>query len=296
MSTIAKTLFIGFLIFCAGSVQAGQKVYPKTEEALTQAFEKLNWEAEPKKYSLASSHGVYRLPEGLAILLGEEAKQFLFLNNGTEFPDTDALVIDPESSEQLIFSFFESGYVKDKDWKDLDADLLLEGISDSTEEANVERIKNGITALEIVGWAQKPSYDKNTRTAYWAIKATDKENGTIINAIALKLGRRGFNKFTWIGRPDQYNPSDGILREALNNYKFEKGFRYADYSTGDKIAAVGLASLVAVTAGSKSGKGVVAGILAMILIFAKKLWFLIFLPFVFFWNGVKRLFTGKQEP
>ena len=111
----------------------------------------------------------------------------------------------------------------------------------------------------------------------------------------MKLGRKGFSKLIWVGEAEQFNSSENLLREALNNHKFEKGFRYADYSSGDKIAAFGLASLVAVTAGSKGGKGVVAGILAMVLIFAKKLWFLIFLPFVFAWKWIKGLFTGRQE-
>lgn len=209
----------------------------------------------------------------------------MFLNNGSEYLDADALVLNPESMEQLIFSYFETGYVQDKDWSDLDAELLLEGVKENTEEANIARVKNGFTALEIVGWAQKPIYDKESRTAYWAIKINDKETGSAINAIALKLGRRGFNKFTWIGRPDQFNPSESLLKEALNNYKFEKGFRYADFSSGDKIAAVGLASLVAVTAGSKSGKGVVAGILAMVLIFAKNFGFLSSFPLYLFGIG-----------
>jgi uncharacterized membrane-anchored protein len=295
MPTLLRICIVGLVLVCAQSASAGQKVYPKTEDALNEAFDKLNWEVEPKKYTLASSHGEYALPEGLAMLLGEEAKQWLFLNNGTEFPDADALVINPDDYEQLIFAFFESGYVQDKDWSDLDADLLLEGITENTEEANAERTKNGFGALEIIGWVQKPIYDETSRTAYWAIKANDKKDGPIINAIALKLGRRGFNKLIWVGDPDKFNPSDGLLMEAINNYEFEKGFRYADYSMGDKIAAVGLASLVAVSAGSKSGKGVVAGILATLLIFAKKLWFLIFLPFIFVWNWIKGLFTGKRE-
>ncbi len=109
------------------------------------------------------------------------------------------------------------------------------------------------------------------------------------------MWRKGYSKIIWIGEADQFSSSENLLREALNDHKFEKGFRYADYSVGDRIAAFGLASLVAVTAGSKSGKGVVAGILATLLIFAKKLWFLIFLPFVFGWKRIKRLFTGRQE-
>jgi len=235
------------------------------------------------------------LPEGFLIFLDDNAKQFMFLNNGIEFPKIDAVVFNPKNLEQFLFSYFESGYVSDGDWSDLDPELLLEGISESTEEANIDRKKNGIPPLKIIGWVQKPIYDKNSKTAYWAIKVTDTNSGDIVNAIALKLGRRGFNKFVWIGEPDKFNPSESPLNIAIDNHNLQQGFRYADYSSGDKIAAVGLASLVAVTAGSKSGKGVVAGILATLLIFAKKFWFLIFLPFVFVWKWVKGLFSRGQD-
>ncbi len=294
MLSFFKTLLVGFLLLLIQSVQAAEKEYPKTEEALNQAFDELVWEIEAKKHSLTNSPEEYQLPEGLAILLGEDAQQFLFLNNGTEFPEINALVVDPVTFEQVTFSYDETGYVEDDDWSDLDADLLLEGIIESTNEANSERIKNGMSLLEVVGWVQKPVYDETTRTAYWAIKATDKTEGDIVNAIALKLGREGFTKFTWIGEPDQFNPAKGLLTDTLQNHNFEDGFLYADYSTGDKVAAFGLASLVAVSAGSKSGKGAVAGIFAMILIFAKKLWFLILVPFVLVWKKVKSFFTGQQ--
>jgi len=218
----------------------------------------------------------------------------LFLNNGTEFPESEALVLDPINMDQVVFSFFDEGYVSDDDWMDLDADLLLEGISESTEEANAQRVENGISTLEVIGWSQEPTYDESSRTAYWSIKFKEGP-GFTINAIALKLGRKGFSKLIWVGDPNQLNLSENSLSTALDNNEFKKGFRYADFSSGDKLAAFGLASLVAVTAGSKGGKGVVAGVLVTLLIFAKKLWFLIFLPIVFGWKWLKRLFTGRQE-
>ena len=293
LSLLAASQF-GLLLVGVQSAQAGQKVYPKTKEALEQAFQNLNWEREPKKYSLGDSHVEYRLPGGLEILLEEDARQFMFLINGVEYPVTEALVFDPVSNNQLIFEFHEQGYVSDDDWADLDADALLEGVTESTEEDNAQRIENGLSAVKVIGWSQEPTYDKSSRTAYWAIKAKE-GTSTIVNAIALKLGRKGFSKLIWVGDAEQFSSSENLLREALKNYKFENGFRYADFSTGDKVAAFGLASLVAVTAGSKSGKGVVAGILAALLIFAKKLWFLIFLPFVFAWKWIKRLFTAQRD-
>ncbi len=44
MASIIRTLFIGIIFLGSWSAQAGQKVYPKTEETLTQAFDKLKWE------------------------------------------------------------------------------------------------------------------------------------------------------------------------------------------------------------------------------------------------------------
>ena len=131
MPTFIRAALVGLLLVCVQSAQAEQKVFPKTEEALEQAFVNLNWEVEPKKYSLGDTHGEYRLPEGLFILREEDARQFLFLNNGTEFPDTDAIVFDPVSTNQLIFAYFDEGYVNDDDWADLDAGVLLEGITES---------------------------------------------------------------------------------------------------------------------------------------------------------------------
>ena len=79
----------------------------------------------------------------------------------------------------------------------------------------------------------------------------------------------------------------------LDDHSFDAGFLYADYEQGNKMAGFGLASLVALTAGSKNGKGVAAGLMATLLIFAKKLWFIIFLPFVFLWEKIKQKLGSK---
>jgi uncharacterized membrane-anchored protein len=289
MMTVCRIFLVAFLLVFAQPINAEQLKYPETQEALEKAFAELNWEGEPKQYTLTSSHGRYRLPEGLAIVRDDDARLFLFLNNGVEFPSSEAVVFDPDSGEQLVFTYFEQGYVRDDDWGNLDNDLLLEGISESTEEGNQERVKNGFEPMHVVGWAQEPTYDKSSRVAYWAIKAKE-ANGFVINAKAIKLGRRGHSELIWVGDPEQFTPLQGLLREAVDNHEFDQGYRYADFSAGDTVAAVGIASLVATAAGSKGGKGVVAGLLATLLIFAKKLWVLVFVAAAGVWAAVKRLF------
>lgn len=285
-----RVILVGFFLIFSQTAQAEQQKYPKTQEALFQAILKLNWETEPKEYSLAGSRGKYLLSEGLTLVRGEDAKRFMFLNQGTtEFKNVEAVAVDWNSGNQLIFMFIKSGYVKDDNWGNLDKDLLLEGIIETTEKSNQSRISRGFMPIENMTWAQEPTYEKSSKTSYWALKFNEGKKVTT-NAIALKLGRNGFSELIWVAPLKDLDFSGGLLREALNNYKFEKGFRYADFSAGDKIAAFGIASLVAVTAGSKSGKGVVAGIIAMLLIFAKKLWFIIFVVIAGIWAAIKRLF------
>ena len=284
-----------FLVVGSSTLEAKDRVYPQSEEELSKAYDQLNWQIEAKQYQLVKSNGSFQLSEGFGILLGDEAEQFLFLNNGTEFSDIDAVVLKGETGEELIFSFFETGYIKDDDWSNLDADALLEGVKEGTEEANAERSRNNVSKVHVIGWVQRPTYDEAMNTAYWAIRAKDEDGEEVINAIALKLGRKGFNKVTWVGSPEEFQPQSGLLMEALNDFHYDTGFKYADFSTSDKVAAVGLASLVAVTAGSKGGKGVALGAFAVALAFAKKLWFLIVLPFVGAWKWLKRKFTNHDN-
>ncbi|WP_417795086.1 DUF2167 domain-containing protein [Terasakiella pusilla] len=289
--------YLSILLVCLSlglastDVNAEGRAYPKTDEEFQKMVDALEWSIEPKTYEIVHSNAKFQLPEGFGMLFGHQAETYLFLNNGTEFSNIDALVLKGETSEELIFSFQETGYIKDDDWNDLDADLLLEGIIESTEESNAERIKNNISPLEVVGWVQEPVYDESANMVSWAIKARDADGDEVINAIALKLGRKGFNRITWVGAPNEYIPNGGLLEEASVRFKYDEGFKYTDFASTDKVAAFGLASLVAVSAGSKSGKGVALGLLATILAFGKKLWFIILIPFV----ALRKFFSRKAK-
>lgn len=67
--------------------------------------------------------------------------------------------------------------------------------------------------------------------------------------------------------------------EFANTINFKEGYRYADYKSGDKTAAVGIGSLVAGTLGVKALAK--AGVLAKLLGFAAKFWWIILAPLVF---------------
>lgn len=55
----------------------------------------------------------------------------------------------------------------------------------------------------------------------------------------------------WVTEKDNYVPFGGELDIMLRAHSYESGFRYCDYKPGDKVASYGIATLVAVTVGSK---------------------------------------------
>ena len=71
----------------------------------------------------------------------------------------------------MTIHFESSGYVKDDDAKDWNADDLLKSYREGTEEANKGRTKMGVPALEILGWAEKPAYDAATHRLVWAMSS-----------------------------------------------------------------------------------------------------------------------------
>ena len=244
---------------------AGQGSYPRSEEELQRAFDGLNWLAEPGSYTLANSHAVIRLRSGKVILLGSDAQRYSWLNSGTEFTDTEAVLsYDSASARSAVYlEWRDEGYVSDADWADVNAAELLEDYRRGTEAGNRERADNGLDPMHVVGWLEKPHYDKATHTVTYAIELKDKD-GSWANAFALRLGRAGYTEFTWVGSIALLQSAGGrpaLLNEALAAHGFEEGARYADFKPGDAVAAYAIAGMVRIAIGSRFGKGGFGGML-----------------------------------
>ena len=290
---ILKSFIVTLTLGLTFNLHAIDLEYPKTEQDMILAISQLNFEDIPKAYSFRNANQGYNLPEGWIIFSGEDARKFLFYTNGTDsFKDVSAVALSDDWTYQLIFSYFDEGYIDDSDWEKLDSDDLMQGVIESTAEGNKIRVANGVAELNVKGWVKEPTYDRTRDVARYMIKA-ESEGESIFNSVALKLGREGFTRITLVGPGDSPHESSKALTAALDSHSFDNGFLYSDYEPGNRMAGIGLASLVALTAGSKNGKGIAAGLMATLLIFAKKLWFVIFLPFVFLWGKIKQRFGSK---
>lgn len=103
-----------------------------------------------------------------------------------------------------------------------------------------------------------------------------------VNAKAASLDREGRVPFTLVPLdanlpPDQLRQ---LIVHTVSNYKATPGQSYAEFTSGDKVAAIGAVGLLASMLGVKYGKAASAGIALVVLAFLKKAWFLIAFPFL----------------
>lgn len=262
-------------------------VYASEDEQINK-LQALNWNDVPDTYSI-SDKATITTTESDFLVVGEDASEYMFITQGHRGYSPDAAILrvqGPEVDTQVIYTINKVGFLTKDDWDDnIDKNKMLEEIKESTAEANKQR-GEGYLDLFVDSWAQEPHLDSSNNTVYWAISGHDEANNRFINAKALKLGREGYTEILWIGSPEQFSSSEVALKPVLANYNYNDGFKYADYVPGtDTVAAAGVGALVYKLATGKAAAK--AGILALAAIFAKKFWFLIFVPFIFLWKKVK---------
>jgi uncharacterized membrane-anchored protein len=284
-----KFLIIYLTLFATNSFAA-------EEDVITQ-LRALNWKEAPDAYSVADDKAVIQTTENDYLVTGKDAAEYMFIMQGHRGYNPDAAILriqGPEVDSQVIYTINKVGYLTKDDWGDnIDKAKMLKEIKENTKESNKKR-GEGYPNVYVDSWAQDPHLDKVNNTVYWAIAGHDDNQEKFVNAKALKLGREGYTEILWIGSPKQFSSAEAALEPVLANYNYKEGFQYADYVPGtDKLAAAGVGALVYKLA---TGKAVAkAGLLALAAIFAKKLWFLIFLPIIYGWKWVKNKLTAKES-
>lgn len=170
----------------------------------------------------------------------------------------------------VIISYDEEGYVSDEDADGIDYDTMMKDMQASTVEENEARASQGYERVELVGWADRPLYEKDTHKLFWAKElAFEGMTSHTLNYNVRVLGRRGVLVLNAVAGMDQLELIQAAMPAVIAAADFNPGNRYADYQPGgDKIAAYGLAALVAGGIATKSG--LLAKGLALVLA-AKKL-------------------------
>lgn len=284
-----RSLLIACLSLLALGFTANAKV-PQSEEERSAAIKALTWR-DGQTLTLPFSHGTLKAPNGVRQLLGGDAASLWEMLNAEEAPPgTEAAIFRDKAV--VFYQKVAGGYVRLDDWNDVDADAMLKAVSEDTEAGNANRRNTGLAALHVVGWLERPHLDRETNVVRWAFEGIDEQHGPIVNSVALVLGRDGFEKLTWIGKKDDVNR--GLLSIAESSFSFPAGGRYADFRSGDKVAEYGVAGLVAAILGAKTVAKV--GLLAGLVVFAKKFGIFLLIPIVALIAWLRRMSSHNKTP
>lgn len=287
-----KYLFYIFLFFylcySPSSFAIDLKMYEG--ETLYQKINELNWIKGPKVIN-HTDQGKVQLKEGELALINDDAEQIMYWYNGVQY-NSKLFITKDYYADYTDYQYFNEGYVKLDDWKDVNPDKFIKQMRSDAKEANKIRIENNSETVEGIEWLQKPTLDRKKNAVYYAQLIEFSDGEIAVNATTLILGRHGYTNVTYTGDPEEFKINkDEILNHIVANYSFVEQKKYTNFSTGDKVAAAGIGGLLAASLGVKAFK---AGGIAALLILLKKGGFLLFLPLIFAWGWIKRLFTRKE--
>ncbi|BAU47436.1 membrane protein [Sulfurifustis variabilis] len=296
----ARSLILGVCLAsltAAGAAQAAKNEAPaKPQTEMEAAFAAANAVAQhgPGEVKLGDQ-AMLELPKGFVYVPPRESGKLMHAMGNRTGDDLLGLVF-PASDENwfVVIRFDPAGYIKDDDAKDWDADELLASLKAGTEEANKERAARGISAVEVVGWVEKPHYDAASHQLVWSIAAKDKgqpdtaDQGINYNTYA--LGRHGYISMNLVTDRKLIGQYKAAARTLLANLDFNDGKRYADFDAStDKVATYGLAALVGGVAAKK------LGLFAALGVFLAKFWKLIAIA-LFAGGGVlTKVFKRRKE-
>lgn len=259
-------LACGLLVACLGA----RAVDPPPDEKLTPM--QAAWrEAAPSfvkgptKIAL-KDQAAFDLPEQYAYLPpGPAAKLMAKMGNSTGENFLGLVVPTGDDADFFVTVVFDpAGYVKDDDAKHWDADGLLKELKEGTEEQNKIREASGIPGITVERWVEVPAYQAASHQLVWSVETRAKSGPDTdpgVNYNTYLLGREGYlslDLVTALASVEKNKPRAHALLDAIS---FNDGKRYADFTPStDKVAAYGLAALVAGVAAKKLGLLALAGV------------------------------------
>jgi uncharacterized membrane-anchored protein len=254
----------------------------QSDEQKRDLFNSIEWADGPAQGRLGSVAQL-GVPEGCRFTESAGAKSFLELTeNPTSGTEVGVLLCSTAAEGNqgeaqnwfVVYEYDASGYVKDDEKTTLDADKILSTLREGNAAGNKARRRRGWSELTLDGWIRPPYYDESTHNLTWSTRVIS-DGDTAVNHSVRLLGRGGVMKVDLVTDPAALPlvlPSfDGVVGTTA----FRPGNTYAEWRSGDKVAAYGLTALVAGGAAVKlglfgklwklvlaGGKAVIVGVIA----------------------------------
>jgi uncharacterized membrane-anchored protein len=229
--------------------------------ASDQLFASIEWQEGPDSVQIGAESRI-AVPENCQYTGAEGARTFLIATENPPSGDELGILVCAESEESdpwfVVFSFDDSGYVRDTDAGDLDADAILATLRDSNKQGNEARRARGWAPLVLEGWANSPHYDSRTNNLTWATRLSSGTDISVNHSVRL-LGRGGVMNADLVIDPSQYEANIPAFDRIMSTHSFLPGRRYSEWREGDKLAEYGLTALVAGGAGALAAKSGLLG-------------------------------------
>lgn len=237
-------------------------VWAQTPSPQQEALDKLQWQVGPTSADI-TARAKMTVPEGYVFLGEADTSKFLEINGNP--PRSGHYMVGPKSLQWFaVFSFEESGYVKDDE--KIDPDALLQSLQESDGPGNEERKRLGMESIYTDGWQVAPHYDTQSKHLEWGVRLRTEDGKSLVNYTSRLLGRKGVMSAVLVSSPQTLAQDTSDFKQVLGGYAFQSGEKYTEFTQGDRVAEYGLAALVlggaAAVATKKGLWGVIGGFLA----------------------------------
>ena len=202
--------------------------------------------------------------------------------------EKDVVMLIRGTGYDVYLNYIDDGYVKLDDWKSVDPKNLLSLLRE-TAKSNVTYLKDkNLDYVNKIDWIFKPTLDEKNKSVSYSYKVDWNSGQRSMESKNLILGKKGYLESAFVVSykkdMDLKGESD-FSKDFVNGVVFDDGYKHADYKSGDKIAAVGIGSLVAGSLGVK--------VLAKtgILVKLAKFWWILLAPLAF----LGKFLSGKDS-
>jgi uncharacterized membrane-anchored protein len=144
----------------------------KAQQEMLEEIEKFGWSREGK--GQLGNKAVVEIPKGYRFTKATGTQKMLQMYDNIPSNRELGMLTTEGLGPWIIFEFDETGYVKDDDKDELDADSLLKTLREGQEAGNAQRREMGIEELELLGWAVPPRYNSLTHNLEWATRVRSK--------------------------------------------------------------------------------------------------------------------------
>ena len=241
--SISTLTLLAFSSWAVSQEATLESATPQQEEVYVPTYQGYRSILNTGKIGKIGRSSQIQVQEGQVYLNGSDTAKLMEAYGNLPTTYHGAIVAIDESYI-ITFKFDETGYVKDDEKGDLDAEEILQAFKNGDAEGNKQRKAAGMDTLTTVGWAFEPKYNESTNNLEWAIIFQSGDGSQTVNHNIKILGRKGVMDAVLLCDPTALDSLRPMLDNTLAGFEYTEGNKYAEYEEGDKIAEYGLTGLI----------------------------------------------------